>query len=112
MAKVTINGEVFGWDPGKRLMSHALALEEALGCNYAVWQEDLAKGSARAMCGQVWLILRANGRDVPIADILSGAFDFDLNEITYEDDAQDPTSPSPEASDTTGGDTSEPSPSS
>lgn len=107
MSKVTINGEVFGWDRSKRPMSEAIAIEEALHCNYAVWQDEVAAGRARALAGLVWLVLRRNGREVPIEDILSGAFDVDLNQLEFaagEGDAN-PTVPSPGDSTTTGSDT-------
>lgn len=107
LAKVTINGEVFEWDRSKRPMAEAIAIEQALHCNYAVWEDDLRAGSARAMAGLVWLVLRRNGREVPIEDILSGVYPVDLNEMDFgaQDGDADPTSPSPGDSTTTGSDT-------
>ena len=111
MAKVTINGEVFEWDASQRPMAEALALEEAMKDrfpNYAAWESALKAGSMAAEAGMVWLVLRRNGREVPIMDIFSGKFEVNLNELKYQwDEGElDPTSPPPEASDTTGSDTS------
>lgn len=94
MVKVTINGEVFEWDPSPRPMSEALALEKELGMRYADWETELEAGSARAMAAQVWLIWRRNGRDIPLADILSGKVDFDLRELTFTEDSE-PEPPAP-----------------
>ena len=104
MAKVTINGEVFEWDGSRKPMSEALALENALKCRYADWETDLTAGSARALCGFVWLVWRRAGRDVPMDDILAGKVEIDLDSFTIEPDEgdADPTSPPPEPTATTG----------
>lgn len=86
MTKVRINGEYFDWDPARKPMSEALALEATLKCTYAQWETDLQAGSARAMCGFIWLVWRRAGRDVKLADILSGDTDIDLNDLTVEPD--------------------------
>ena len=103
MTKVTVNGEVFEWDPARKPMSEALALEGALKCRYVDWENDLAAGSARALAGFIWLVWRRNGRDVPVEDILSGAVEIDLNGVRIESDGDeaDPTSLPPEPSPTT-----------
>src|SRR5882762_8749066 len=108
MAKVTINGEKFDFDISRKPMSEALALEEGLKCTYAKWEADMKAGSARAMCGFIWLVWRRDGRDVKLADMLSGAVDFDVADLDIgpgEGDA-DPTTPPPEASSTTAANTS------
>ena len=91
MAKVTVGGEVYSFDPAYKPMSEALMA-----------------GSARSLAGFVWLVWKRNGRDVPLADILSGAVDVDLNTLEIEggdDEAEagevGPTTPTPEASSTT-----------
>ena len=103
MAKVTVNGEVFGFDLNRKPMSEALAVEEALKCRYADWEADLAAGSARALAGFIWLVWRRDGRDVPLADILAGKVEIDLDTLNIEADEgeEDPTPPPPEPSDTT-----------
>jgi hypothetical protein len=113
VAKVRINGEVFSWDTSRKPMSEALALEAALKCRYADWESDMQAGSARALCGFIWLVWRRNGRDVPIGDILSGEVEIDLDDLAIEreEGEEDPTSPSPAASSTTAASTSAPSPS-
>ena len=107
MAKVTISGEVFDWDPTRKPMSEALAIEAGLKCRYVDWETDLQAGSARAMCGFIWLVWKRNGRDVPLEDILAGKVEIDLNELNVEgdDDGEGPTSPPPEPSATTASDT-------
>ena len=104
MAKVTINGEVFAWDTARKPMSEALALENALKCRYVDWESDLQAGSARALAGFVWLVWKRNGKDVPLEDILSGAVEIDLGELSIEPDGDEtgPTSPPPGRSATTG----------
>ena len=62
-------------------MSECLAVEKAYGRRYAQWQEDLAAGSAEAMCVLAWIIWRRDGRDTTYADILDGKADFDLLEM-------------------------------
>jgi hypothetical protein len=109
--KVTINGEVFGWDNTSKPLAEALALEEALHCRYVDWETDLRAGSARAVAGFVWLVWRRNGRDVPFADIVSGATEVDLGTLDITDDGEaGPTSSALEASPATGGGTSASSP--
>jgi len=103
LAKVTINGEVFEWDFTRRPLSEALALEQALKCRYADWETDLQAGSARAVCGFIWLVWRRNGRDVPLDDILNGTVEVELADfgIEEEEGESDPTSPPPAPSPTT-----------
>ena len=79
--KITIAGTVYEYDGTKTPMSEALAIEGVYKRRYAEWQEDLSAGSAKAMCVLAWVILRRDGTDVPFDDILSGTFDFDLNEM-------------------------------
>ena len=112
MAKVTINGEVFEWDPGRAPMSEALAIEEGLKIPYVQYEEGLNRGSARSLAGFIWLVWRRNGRDVPLADILSGAVEVDLNTLDMQSDEGEtgPTLPPPTASATTAASTSASSP--
>lgn len=108
--KISIRGEVFPFDDERHSLAEAIALEEGLGMNYVQWFEGLGKGSAKALAGQVWLILHRAGKDVTLADILSGAYEVDLEDITAE---PDPTEPEPlPSSDTSDGSTSGSSPTS
>jgi hypothetical protein len=81
MAKVKIGGEYFEWDGTKAPMSEALAIEKVYKRRYAEWQAELNAGSAEAFCVLAWTIWRRDGRDVDYDAILSGAVDFDLNEM-------------------------------
>jgi hypothetical protein len=62
-------------------MSEALWIEHVYKRRYAEWQEDLAAGSAKAMCVLACLIWRRDGRDVPLDSLLDGTVDFDLMEM-------------------------------
>jgi len=111
--KVTINGEVFGFDPVRKPMAEALAIENALKMPYAKYEEGLREGSARSVAGFIWLVWRRNGRDVPLADILSGTVPIDLNDLEIEPEEGEtgegeagPTTPTPAASPSTDGATS------
>jgi hypothetical protein len=77
MAKVTVNGETFD-SGGEVMLTEALALEKGLGVPYWQWEQDLAAGSVLAMCGFIWLTWRRNGRQVELADILSGKVELNL----------------------------------
>ena len=79
--KLVINGEAFDYDMGSRPLSEAIAIEKAWGRRYAEWQQEWTAGSAEAWAVLVWVVLRREGRDVPLEDILEGKFDFDYNEL-------------------------------
>jgi hypothetical protein len=118
--KIVLGGEAYEYDGSKAPMSEALAIEKVYERRYAEWQQDLAAGSARAMCVLAWIIWRRDGRDVPFGDIIDGTADFDLLEMltsmaeAAEAEAKaeaDPTVPSdPAGTPGTGTSTSERSP--
>lgn len=107
--KVTIKGEVFSYDHERYPLSEAIALEEKLGMPFHAWKSALATGSAKAMAGFVWLVLKRAGRDTTLEDIISGAYDLATRDIEIDEEGgEDPTpAPSPEP----GSSTSGPSPS-
>jgi len=107
--KVTIKGEVFPFDNERYPISEAIELESKLGMPFHAWKTALASGSAKALAGFVWLVLKRNGRDTSWEDIVSGAWDLAENDVEIEEEGGgDPTEvPSP----TGDGSTSEPSPS-
>jgi hypothetical protein len=109
LLKVTIHGEVFSFDNERYPLSEAIALEEKLGIPFHEWKNDLDRGSAKALAGFVWLVLRRNGKDTTLEDIISGAYDVSERDIGIElEGGPDPTEvPSPGP----GSSTSEPSPS-
>ena len=118
--KITLAGESFDFDHTKKPMSEALAIEHVYKRRYAEWEEDLAGGSAKALCVLAWVVWRRDGRDVPYADILDGTVDFDLAEMMQSmaefaeaaaaEEAKDPTTPGtppdPDGTATTGAATS------
>lgn len=109
MLKVTIKGEVFPFDNGRYPLSEAIALEEKLGIPFHEWRTGLSDGSAKAMAGFVWLVLKRNGRDTTLEDIISGAYDLSTSDVDIDEEGgEDPTGPPSPAP---GDSTSEPSPS-
>jgi hypothetical protein len=108
VAKVTINGEMFDFDQTRRPMLEALTIEDKLKMPYADWETALQAGSARALCGFIWMVWARDGRDVPLEDILSGKADVNLAEVNIEADEgeTDPTNPTPDPSPPTAASTS------
>jgi hypothetical protein len=104
MVKVTIKGEVYSFDP-RYPLAEAIALEEGLGMTFGAWQQGLAAGSAKAMAGYLWLVLRRNGQDVPLADIVSGKFAIGQDDFGIEAEGEEVPGPpgSPPSSSTSGG---------
>lgn len=92
MVKVTINGETYSFDNEHYPLTEAIELEEGLGMPYGEYQLALPRGSAKALAGFVWLVLKRGGQQVPLADILSGKFALAENDVTIEAEA-DPTDP-------------------
>jgi hypothetical protein len=105
--KVTIKGEVFSFDR-RYPLAEAIEIEEQLGMSFGKFQDDLSAGYARAYAAFAWVVMHRNGRDVPLADILSGKFDLALDEVIIEEEGEQP--PGPPRSPTTSGDGSPPSP--
>jgi hypothetical protein len=104
MARIGINGEFFEFDRNHKPMSEMLALEEATGLAYGEWEAGLDKGSARSLAALAWLVWKRDGRDVPFADVVSGAVELNLGSFTIEADGEPPgpTEATPEASRSTG----------
>jgi len=86
MAKIRVNGEMFGYDPDHKPMAEMLALEKETGLAYGEWEAGLAKGSARALAALAWLVWKRDGRDVPFADIESGKAELNLGTLAVEAD--------------------------
>lgn len=82
--KITVNDEklAYEFELGHVLISQALAIEKAAGRRYVEWESDIVGGSAEALAVLVHLAWKDSGRDVPVADILSGNVDFNFVE-TY-----------------------------
>jgi hypothetical protein len=113
MIKVTIGGEVYSFDNEHYPLAEAIELERGLGVPFGVWRAGLSSGSALSVAGFAWLVLKRGGRDVPLADIMSGKFPLNDDDITVEleggDDAEGPTRPGSQPGEMSG---SGPSPSS
>lgn len=109
MLKVMIKGARYSFDNERYPLSEAIELEEGLGIPFHEWRNGLNWGSAKSMAGFVWLVLRRDGQDVPLKDIISGAYDLATKDVEVEDEGgPDPTEvPSPAP----GGSTSVSSPS-
>ena len=111
--KVTVAGEVFEFDPQRKMMAEMLAMEEATGIPYGQWESGLQQGSAKSLAALVWLLWHRAGRGVPFAAIQSGETELNLAEVRFEDaeeaPEEDPTVPAPPSA-TTGRGTSGRSP--
>lgn len=109
MTKVTINGEVFDYDPDHRPLAEYLEIEHTLKIPYAQVEEGLKEGRADSLAAFIWQVWHRNGRDVAFADIIAGKVDIDMGtfEIEKEEGEADPTTPPPPPSSTTAGVTSE-----
>lgn len=81
MAKVTIDGQVFDYDPSRMLNTEAIALQKVTGMRMQEWGAALAEGDAFAMTGLVWLLYRRNGREVPFDEV-----EFDIGSLDIQDD--------------------------
>lgn len=110
MLKVTIKGEVFPFD--RRYPLHeAIEIEDQCGMSFGRYQEALVTGSAKAVAIFAWVVLNRNGRDVALADILSGKYELTTDDVTLEEEGED-VSPGKDlpSSTTTSGGGSPPSP--
>lgn len=111
MLRVTLKGEVFEhFDNTSYTLREAIEVERGTGMPWGVWEASaLASGSAVAMAGFAYLVYRRAGRDVPLADILSGKFPLNTDDITVdgegEDEPEGPTIPRSEQPATSGSDT-------
>lgn len=83
MAKVTIDGQVFDYDPTRMLNTEAIALQKVTGMRMQEWTTALTEGDAFALTGLVWLLYRRDGRNVPFDEV-----EFDIGSITLEDDSE------------------------
>lgn len=81
--KVTVNGEAFdtGLDLGHVMMADALEIERLAGRRYVEWEQGLLGGSAEAAAVLACLAWKRAGRDVQLADILSGEVAIDFSEL-------------------------------
>lgn len=88
MAKVTIDGQVFDYDPTRMLNTEAIALQKVTGMRMQEWSSALTEGDAFALTGLAWLLWRRAGREVSFDEV-----EFDIGSLELEDDepAADPT---------------------
>lgn len=108
MLKVTIKDRVYSFDAGRYPLPEAIGIEEAAGVPFAEWQQALGRGSAKARAVFVWVVLKRDGQDVPLADILSGEYEVAWGDIGAEEEGGEPE-PGP-TSKTPSGSGSPPSP--
>ena len=83
MAKVTIDGQVFDYDPNRMLNTEAIALQKVTGMRMQEWTTALTEGDAFALTGLVWLLFRREGREMPFDEV-----EFDIGSIALEEDAE------------------------
>jgi hypothetical protein len=96
MAKVTIDGQAYDYDPNRMLNTEAIALQKVTGMKMQEWTTALTEGDAFALTGLVWLLWRRGGREVKFDEV-----EFDIGSITLEDDepTEEPVGPTEEAVD-------------
>lgn len=85
MAKVTIDGQVYNYDPNRMLNTEAIALQKVTGLRMNEWGDALKEGDAFALTGLVWLLWRRDGREVPFDMV-----EFDIGSISLEEDEPAP----------------------
>lgn len=107
MVKVTIKGETFSFDNERYSLVEAIDVERGTGMAFDAWRFiHLPAGSAVAMAGFVWLVLKRNGRQVPLEDIMSGEYELHTSDVDVEregdGDAEGPTSPGSPPGETSG----------
>jgi len=80
--KVMLNGEAFDldFDINHVKMAFAVEVEKVAGRRYAQWESDLLGGGAEALAALACLIWRRDGRDVQLADVLSGEVPLEFSE--------------------------------
>ncbi len=93
MLKVTIKGEVYPFDNERYPLPEAIELEEKLGMAFGEWQLALPRGSAKALAGFVWLVLKRNDQATPLANILTGKFPLDESDVIIEAEGGDEPDP-------------------
>src|SRR6266496_2744479 len=97
MLKVTIKGEVYPFDNERYPLPEAIELEEKLGMAFGEWQLALPRGSAKALAGFVWLVLKRNDQATPLANILTGKFPLDESDVIIEAEGGDEPTAAPAA---------------
>ena len=96
MLRVTLKGEVFEhFDNKSYTLAEAIEVERGTGMPWGVWETTgLGSGSAVALAGFAYLVYKRAGRDVPLADIMSGKFELNAEDITAErEDEAEPEGP-------------------
>jgi hypothetical protein len=82
VAKVTIDGQVFDYDPNRMLNTEAIAVQKVTGMRMKEWSAALEEGDAFALTGLVWLLWRRSGHEVAFDEV-----EFDIGSIRIEEDA-------------------------
>jgi len=86
--KITVDGQVYDYDPAKMLNTEAIALQKVTGMRMTEWTTALTEGDAFALTGLVWLLWRRNDRDVSFDEV-----EFDIGSIDLQDDEPAPEVP-------------------
>jgi hypothetical protein len=92
MPKVTVDGQVYDYDPAKMLNTEAIALQRVTGMTVPEWTTNLSTGDAYALTGLVWLLWRRNGREVAFDEV-----EFDIGQLDLTADDEDEPDPTPPA---------------
>lgn len=62
MAKLSVAGETYEFDPNKWMNVELIAIERETGMASFVWQNKLNEGSAIAMTALLWVLRKRQGR--------------------------------------------------
>lgn len=84
--KVTIDGQVFDYNPNRMLNTEAIALQKVTGMRMQEWTSALTEGDAFALTGLVWLLYRREGNEVRFDEV-----EFDIGSIDIQDDEKPAT---------------------
>jgi hypothetical protein len=98
--KLTVDGEVYEYDPGRLMNVEAMHLERVTGMTIPEWSNALTKGSTLALTALVQMVWKRAGRAVPFEEVVFdlGALEMQSDEPTDEptDEPESPTEAAPD----------------
>jgi hypothetical protein len=80
--KVTVDGQVYDYDPTRLMLTEAIEVQEKTGLNLKRWQAGLEQMDAFAVKALVYLLKKRAGETPDWATL-----DFDLAGLEIEDDS-------------------------
>lgn len=83
--RLTIDGEVYDFDPGKLTNVEGMAIETVTGLMFSEWAEALQKGSMTAQTALVWVVKKRQNPTLRFSEV-----EFSMDSIEVEQDEADP----------------------